>query len=499
VYSVAGTYVAAESDGIENIQFTDATHYTMLRNVCTAGDSCWESGTYALAVDGTSIAFTPTEGDAYTYSLAAAADDESSQVGGVSIRGGVNLTPGGATSLGAGGAESLAVAESVLLIGFAMDGKSFHVPNAKDVNVGFASPSHGEMADLTGIKSFWGETKYQPGARICHVYLPWDLATNPGAATQAIAADFTSYLASAKTDGGCEEILVSFKTQTSGGCPNGECTGETHGNPSTPTDYGTAFKAFLARWGSEASFAFSPWNEPNNRAGAGNGTGNAGGNAYVIEPATAAQYYLELRSICGTDCKVVAADLASDGTCYNEAHSTKLCIEDYQQNCPNDVVDPSKLCAKASYLDKYKNALAHYAKPYGFAKTFRPEYFAFHGWKEVNDFVYGGNKTCKASNCATEAMVESLGGSWRHAAIWDTEVGAGQNTALNDRTQAQGIGFLLDVSAGISSRIYRVYYMGVRGGGWDLICSSNGKPRPGFKVLATRSTSYGGTASDVCK
>jgi hypothetical protein len=389
------------------------------------------------------------------------------------------------------------VHDPVALSSFTLDGHSFKAPDARHINVGFASPSHGELPDLAAIHAFWGKTKYQPGSRVCHVYLPWDLATNPSAAIQAVAADFSSYLTLAKSDGGCEEILVSFKTQTSGGCTGTGCSGETHGNPDNPAAYGAAMKAFLARWGNEASFAFSAWNEPNNRAGAGNGTGNAGGKAHVIPPEIAAQYYLELRRACGAHCKVVAGDLASDGTCYDAATSGKLCIEDYQQSCSDDVVEPSKLCKEASYLDKYKNALVHYATDYGFDASFRPEYFAYHGWKEVNDFVYGGTKDCRASNCATQAIVESLGGSWRHAIIWNTEVGAGQGDALSDRTQAEGVAFLLDLAAGVSSRIYRVYYMGVRGGPWDLMCP-DGHERPGFKVLANRETSYWGSSTDVC-
>jgi hypothetical protein len=508
-YSVAGTYVASSGDGIENIQFTDTTHYTMLRDVCPASDSCVETGTYAVATDGTSIAFTPSGEATYTYPLEAAPDGDTAEsvhtLGGVALTGGgaSALAPGGQQSLTSGAQETLA-AKTVELTAFALRGQSFTAPNAKNITLGFASPTATAdkmaqlTADLTGMEAFWKATTAQP-SNVCHVYLPWNVATNSAAAEKE--KGFAAYVPLAKS-AGCQEILVSFQTQAVSACTGDDCSGVSDGNPKTPSDYKAAVKAFVDAWKDQVPLSFSAWNEPNNRSDEGNGTGTAGAAAgHVLDPVTAAQYYLALASVCGDNCKVAAGDLASVGICH-DGNSTKDCMEDYQQNCPDDVVEPSKLCKEASYLDKYKNAIAHYGTQYHFKPGFRPAYFAYHGWREINDFISKGSKDCVASSCATAAIVESLGGSWRHAAIWNTEVGAGQTDAASDKTQAEGIGLILDWAASVSSRIDRVYYMGIVGGGWYVACPDGtrhpGAHRPGFHVLAARRLSYAGAASNVC-
>jgi hypothetical protein len=326
-------------------------------------------------------------------------------------------------------------------------------------------------------------TDVQAGPRLCHTYIAWDVANEApvlgnASSREGTRAWFEYWLHEAA--GRCDEALVTFKALAPGKAPTGGADGQ----------FARAFEKFLAQpWAAETGFtggfSFTAWNEPNNPNGAGNGLGS------VLEPELAAQYYLAAERACrGKGCKVAAGDFASNGNWWN----------DFEWNCADDNVAPGALCRvdssenpghrPASYLDRYKNYVADHATEYGLPSGFRPEYFAFHGWHDINEYLDTGNHCASYSDCVTRRLLQSLGGSWAGARVWDTEVGVDQDAApIPDAEQACGSAFLLRLTA-LSPRIGRLYYTRLHGGTGELF---GGTARPALEVLARRRTTYAGS------
>ena len=339
------------------------------------------------------------------------------------------------------------------------------------INIGFNGPAD----QFTYADLYFAANTGAPGPRLCHTYVRWNLSDEAPNGDPTVAGS-RAYLADwlAHAAGHCDEALLSFKT-------------DVRGSPPTEAEYKRAFTAFLAiPWaantGFTGSFAFTPWNEPNNGGDAGDGLGAA------IPPQLAAHYFLMMTRLCeSSGCKVAAGDFASNGNMWN----------DFEWNCANDNVAPSALCrypspentthAPASYLDHYKNTIANAAASYGLGSNYRPKYFAFHGWHDVNEYLATGNHCDSYGDCASRRILRALGGSWGGVELWDTEVGMGQNGAVTDDAGGCGAAFLLRLST-LSRRITRVYDTRLHGGTLELFTGQT--PRPALLVLAHRDTSY---------
>jgi len=364
---------------------------------------------------------------------------------------------------------------------------------ARSINIGFGGAGTAPASDpfqFDAIARFYAASVVQPGAHLCHRYLSWDIGLLPAGdgdkSDASSRANFEEWLSDPANP--CTDTLVSFKStgDTAGVAPT-----SFRDEASCKTCFGTAFHAFLDQFtpGWEASkpgrvFSFTAWNEPNNGGSSGNGIGHA------LSAITAGQYYLMAQHLCDTDaskCKVAAGDLASNGTM----------IENFAQNCTTDV--GATLCAKASWLDTYKHFIVNHANDPAFelGEGFRPAYWAYHPWQEINNYVRDGQECTSDANCATMALVHSLGGSFASSHIWDTEIGSGQSEALDDETQARGAAYLLKLSSTLTDRIWRIYYQGVETGPWQIVCGAS--ERPSFHVLAERETSYTGGETHTCK
>lgn len=83
------------------------------------------------------------------------------------------------------------------------------------------------------------------------------------------------------------------------------------------------------------------------------------------------------------------------------------------------------------------------------------------------------------------------------------EVGVGQNHGVASPTndqQAKAAAFMIDLTATVSSRFWRIYYTRIwetDGQYWSMFCS-DGTTRPSLTVWADRETSYTNTGS-VCQ
>lgn len=347
-----------------------------------------------------------------------------------------------------------------------------------NVNVGF---NNGYAEQFGYFPTFFNATNaVKPAARLCHAYVQWNVANQaPGTgsvadhSTRAFIADWLS-----KAQGQCDEALISFKSMKPG-------------SPPPTTTFAAAFEKFAAtNWAAETGFtgtlAYTPWNEPNNGDNAGNGLG------VEIPARVAARYFLAAARSCKKHgCKVAAGDFASNGNMW----------DDYRWNCANDNVAPKDLCRTksglnpdgrgASYLDIYKNEIVNRAVEFGFAKGYRPEYFAYHGWHDTNRYLNEGDHCSTYETCTVRRLLRSLSGSWGGVVIWNTEDGVGQfsTNAPDDRAQACGAAFQIRLHT-ISRRIKRLYLTRLKGGPGTLISAAG--PRPAMKLLTARMTEYSG-------
>lgn len=348
--------------------------------------------------------------------------------------------------------------------------------SASDIDIGF-NIGWGDQFDY--YPDFFDKGPPQKGKRICHTYTSWrvgyegkpDPSLVNNDAPHGSRAALTYFFQKAK--GHCDEALISFKATSNRVAPSED-------------DYTAAMNKFFdVPWkdltGFDGDLAFTPWNEPNNKADDGNGLG------VQIHPDLAARYYLNLAAICkANSCKVAAGDFATNGDMWN----------DLEINCQNDNVQD--LCSKKSswnktnagpsYLDIYKNTIALKSGDY-YLKD-RPDYFAFHGWHDINMYLKDSWHCTAYDNCAERRVLQSLGGSWGGVEIWDTETGVDQSSTdqITDSAQACGSAFLLRLHA-ISKRITRIYYTRLHGGGGQLFRDGH-KARDAVAVLQSRTTNY---------
>lgn len=347
--------------------------------------------------------------------------------------------------------------------------------DAHRLNIGF---NDGLPGEFDYYNDFFSASAIHPGPRLCHAYVGWDIGTQPPHAgdptSQGSRAYLDHWLASAQ--GHCDDALISFQAYR-------------HGPAPLVAQFAASFDNLAATsWAAEAGFtgavSYTPWNEPNNGAGAGNGLGTQ------IAPRLAARYYLAAERACRQhDCKVAAGDFASNGAMWR----------DFSFNCENDTVAPAELCAHkssvnaggapASYLDLYKNEIANRAQDFGLPAGFRPPYFAFHGWHDTNEYLDHGDHCSTYESCGLRRILKSLGGSWGRTVLWDTEDGLGQTGALSDEAQACGAAFLLRLQT-ITPRVYRLYVTRLHGGSDQLLVGH--APRPAMTVLANRELHYAG-------
>ena len=322
------------------------------------------------------------------------------------------------------------------------------------------------------------------GPRLCHVYTYWNIAREdpPNGDQTHRLAGLVQWMS--KAEASCDEVLVTFQ---------GRQDEQWHESPPLATTLEQAFTEFLhltergqslERW--RGKLSFTPWNEPNNPAGSGNGLFEE------ITPERAARYYMAIRKHCSPEhgCKVAAGDFATDG-------STADSIE---WNCGDDNSphDTTTRCAQPSsfgsgkppsYLDRYKNEIAIHAGDFGLPAGFRPEYFAYHPWHDVNGYLESHKPCSRYEDCVTRRLLRSLGGSWSGVEIWDTEIGVGlqTNPAPTEKRQACAAAFLVQLTD-LSPRITRLYYMTFAGGNGPLFEGST--LRPAGHVLATGSLTY---------
>lgn len=361
-------------------------------------------------------------------------------------------------------------------------------PDASDAATINPTPSlvigfNGRIEQVAKVGTFWqAEGPNRGGPKLCHFYPTWDVALRPAGEGDVSLVGSRAYLEKwlETAEGLCDEVLMSFKSHPKANGGRGNDVGLT--TPPTVAQMRAAFEAFVAtKWvGYTGTFSFAPWNEPNNADSAGTGLGQE------LTPERAAEYYLALRAVCGSPqakkCLVVAGDFASNGTM----------VGDYQSKCANDDVPASQLCLGATYLDRYKNFIVNHADDAAYAldQGFRPEYFAFHPWFDVNDYLRNGAHCNDIARCSTKALLAQMSGTWANVELWDTEIGVGQNDLVpNDALQSCGAAYLIRLS-NLSPRITRLYYTHLASGSGRLLAGTTARPALG--LLAARATQAAG-------
>lgn len=389
--------------------------------------------------------------------------------------------------------------------------------NALNLNIGFNGADFSGTDDqIPYIDQFYTATeayyasigRQMPGVRRCHAYVSWDVALEPQGSGSASEQGSLVWLQDwlQAYSGHCDEALITFKWVVGVSCNyyTGCANGSNVEVPPHPVEVGNALSAFLsATWpGWSGKFAFTPWNEPNNPGVSGDGFDNG----TEVGARTVADYYLAMRDHCtpSANCEIAAGDFASNGNGY----------EDFIQKCADDT---TTLCSNGSYIDTFKYYLNHDATAYGLPAGFRPEYFAFHGWSDANDYLHylqtGASTNCDtltSPNCVTRLTydafsnaIHSGNSTWTNVNFWDTEVGVGQNgntydTDPTNDQQAETAAFLLDLTGTVSSRFWRLLYTRIwepDGQWWSMFCSDGTTEKPSFGVWADRQISYSPTGS----
>ena len=327
--------------------------------------------------------------------------------------------------------------------------------------------------------------EYPKGARYCHAYLSWDIAEQPVGSgplkKEGSRSWFEDWLKHAQ--GHCDRALLSFKHIEN-------VTVHDAGRYPDPSEYEAAMAEFFkTNWsytGWQGAFDFTAWNEPQNGARSGDGL------TIEIPAKNAADYYLALRKHClpSVDCAVAAGDFGSNGQLW----------QTFVQNCTDD---SSSLCTDASYMDQYKHWIITDAPNFGFASTFRPEVFAYHGWDDINNYINAGRHCSDPKRCTTTAVLKALSeGTWSSATIWDSEVAAGQNPQSNPEPvpQACAASYLLQLTAGSSRRITRIYWTQpyVASGKFFSMFDGNGSPKPAFVVMTQHNVAYSQPSGATC-
>jgi hypothetical protein len=395
--------------------------------------------------------------------------------------------------------------------------------NAQNLNIGFnGADFSGTDNQLPYIDQFYTATKAyyssigrsMPGVTRCHAYVSWDVAEEVGTSASQVGslAWLQSWLAAYQ--GHCSEALITFKWVEGVSCQYFACAQGTGDYPPHPAEVGTALEDFLGlTWsGWTGTFAFTPWNEPNNASTSGDGFNPSGTWTTPIGARTVADYYLAMRYYCtpSANCEIAGGDFASNGSLW----------EDFEQNCSDDT---TTLCSNGSYMDTFKYYLNHDATAYGLPSGFRPEYFAYHAWADANDYLHylqtGSSTQCNtvtSADCVTRLTYDAFStalysgnSTWTSVNFWDTEVGVGQagnsyDTSPTNDQQAATAAFMLDLTGTVSSRFYRLFYTRIwepDGNYWSMFCSNlnaNGistTTKPSFTTWADRQISYTNTGS----
>jgi hypothetical protein len=314
--------------------------------------------------------------------------------------------------------------------------------------------------DGASYRAFLALSKPQPHR--CHIYTYWNIAQvedpprssgAPVATGSHDRADLNAWFAGdAQTY--CDEVLVTFQ----GAQKKNPATdaAETETAP-THTQFKDAFLAFLQVFttdGTTGTFkhenshwkdklSFTAWNEPNNKAGGGNGLDEN------LTPEDAADYYLVAQNECNapnSGCAkynnvglVAAGDFATNGPMGAYTRPNGEWAGSLALNCGDDeaLTHGGKDCGSfsshnpehwgPSYLDRYKFFIASNVQNYKYlGKNFRPSYWAYHPWHDVNSYV-DSNAACEDyEHCTTRRLLDSLTATWGSAEIWDTEISAGQ-------------------------------------------------------------------------
>jgi hypothetical protein len=360
--------------------------------------------------------------------------------------------------------------------------------NVQNLTIGFNGPDvqFPYMTQFYAAQSTYYQSigsNYPAGARYCHAYLSWDIAEQAVGSgpvgTEGSRSWFEDWLAHAQ--GNCDRALVTFKYIDG-------ITVQDAGTYPSASDYETAITTFLGTNWSYTGFTgvmdFTPWNEPQNGSGSGDGL------TVAIPVENDADYYLALRKHCAPPgCTVAAGDFASNGTLGTS----------FVQNCPSDLV----LCSGGSYMDQYKYWIVTDAPNYGFTNAFRPEVFSYHGWDDINNYINSANHCTDPQKCTIRALVTALtDGAWTNAVIWDTEVAAGQNPESNPTpvVQACAASFLLDLTGSVTNRISRLYWTQpyTAAGNYFSMFDVSGNPKPAFYVMADRNIAYTPPAGSTC-
>jgi glucosylceramidase len=455
--------------------------------------------TVTLAIEPSEIPPGETESDIVTYTAPRASSDY--------------------TPLGTSAANSLHVVSTTTHFSHVVPLIS-QAGNPDNITIGFS----GELNQFSYYGDFFNAqaslAPSAPSERLCHIYVPWNIACSESDATCAsgpsavsvttptvdnwdtLCSQYSShpsnndpqyvacwlFAAQQPMDGSdspnCDEALFTFKGK------GFLSEADIH--------YENAMKAFFSAFNSShtgyaGGFSFTPWNEPDNVVPAGNGlcSPNAenkcvdGQNSRKIGPDEAAKYYLIIEQLCettqtfpspttGGGCKVAAGDFAAEPRFWS----------DYVLDNPGH------------YMRDYKSYIETHAVDYKLNSKY-PAYFAFHDWHDINDFLSTGNTCDDASTCMTTQLVKSLSDEgWASAKLWDTESGVNQGgknvKPLDDGRQSCGAAFLLHLTA-LDRRITRLYFMRL------YSPSSSDYPQPletnhdgsqAFDVLASHSNYY---------
>jgi|GEM_PF-3402519 len=308
----------------------------------------------------------------------------------------------------------------------------------------------------------WRTSLGEPHARICHAYVPWDVAFLPDslpahgdATAEAKRADalrrgwgarayFQEFHDRATSPQERCELMVVFKRHTAKDPQwiDGRTYRPWDSDPANAADLSSAF-AFRDAYPTsvadvERAFAkfrrtwpdvhvFESWNEWNNDEPDGNGFNDQDGVIRRhLTARDAALYYLAMRRQChpNDDCAIAAGALFVTGPW--------TVTRDFEQ---------------------YQGYVEQNAREQGLPAGFRPEIVSYHPWA-------GWPTPTEQYKEQTDELLHHLGGSWSRARVWLTEFGhTGDSGEIEDVLQ-----FLYD-----RPRITRWYYFDFG----SLNCGSN--------------------------
>jgi hypothetical protein len=225
-----------------------------------------------------------------------------------------------------------------------------------------------------------------------------------------------------------QRILVSFEHSRKSRTAAGKL-------PSA-TEYKKALAAFKKKYGKDVT-DISPWNEVNRKFDKRRGEGQPTWN----RPDKAAMYYGIAKKVFPKN-KIVALD----------------------------VLDENKVGPTVKYIKAFKKAVAKQRLP-------KVKIWGLHPYSDINRF----------STSRTRAMLKATG----PGEIWLTEASGlvqfGSNFPYNEKRAAAANKCMFTI-AKLSKSIKRLYFYGwVAGGAFDpALIGTDGKPRPGYKVVQKR-------------